>query len=1069
MNLNMKVLRLEKSGIQYLRLVLFVLINLLITGTANAQTKRSVSGSVTSNGESLIGVSIVEVGTSNGTVTDMDGKFSLKVGENATLNFSYVGYKDTKIQVGSKNTLNVHMQENVNMLDEVVAIGYGIQKKKLVTGATVQIKGDDISKMNTVNAMTALQSQMPGVNITKVSGKPGDGFKVLIRGIGTTGDSRPLYIIDGVPAGNEDNVMNDLNPADIESVDVLKDAATAAIYGSRAANGVILITTKQGKKGKATIMYDGYFGWQNVYKNLDPLNAKQYMEIIDEAKGIKNGFLNSMSEYDRESYESGAWTGTNWLKEIERKNAPVTNHTLNISGGNDVSIYSIGLGYTSEAPIIGVNNGEIEPRYERYNARFNSEHTLVKHKGFDLLQFGQTLSLVYKNNSAMSMATGSKDWNDVRNALTANPLYQVYKEDGESFNTAGWNGSGENNPVAQMYYNSFTASKNYSARGSFYLVLQPIKNLRYRGSFGYNYSGWSSRQYKPVYYLNIESNTNSRNLQGSGNGIGSWTFDNTLTYDFKLADAHNISAMIGMSVERSGFGENMNGTTYDSQFNDFEHAYLSNGRFTDSKLIGISGTPWDQGSRASFFGRVNYDYKGKYMATVIARRDGSSKFARGHRWSTFPSVSAGWVISSESFMQETVSWLDFLKLRASWGQNGNDQIRNFAYAGNFILSGESVSYPFGSDKSSSLVGAYQGNMANSSIMWETSEQLNIGLDAWLLKSRLGVNFDFYRKATKNWLVKPPMLGSVGTGPAWINGGDVLNQGVELMLTWQDKIGDFNYRITPNFTYNKNEVRRIENDRGIIDGTTGVLSHQTGVLSRAQQGGFPIGYFYGYKANGIIQTPAEAETYDRTHIMSESGVALKSQPGDVKYVDVNKDGYIDENDMTMIGDPNPDFTFGVSVSLDWKGLDFSITGTGVAGNQIAQSYRSFMNMTNQNYTSDILGRWTGEGTSDRLPRLTPGSLNRNWSRISDQLFIEDGDYFRISNITIGYNFNRLIKKSSPFSLLRVYVTAQNVATFTGYSGMDPEVGYGGTDAWAKGIDLGTYPVPRTFLVGVSIKY
>ncbi|NDW10185.1 TonB-dependent receptor [Dysgonomonas sp. 520] len=1052
-------------------LLSFVLINLCSIGLVFAQTTKNISGTISSKGEPLIGVSIFEIGTSNGTATDFDGNFALKVKENATLRISYLGFEDMEIKIGTKDILNIEMKEKANVLEEVVAIGYGVQKKKLITGATVQVKGDDISKMNTVSALSALQSQTPGVNITKMSGKPGEGFRVLVRGIGTVSSgSGPLYIIDGVPAGNESSAISDLNPADIESVDVLKDGASAAIYGARGGNGVIIITTKQGKKGRASIQYDGYFGWQNVYKSLTPLNASQYMEILNESKGSSNNYLASMSDYDREAYNSGKWNGTNWLNEITRDNAPITNHTINITGGGDMSTYSVGFGYTSQSPIVGVKNEEMSPNYERYNFRVNSEHNLIKVKDFTLLQFGQTLSMVYKNNDAMNIATGHLDWNDMRNALTANPLYQVKRENG-SFNNPGWNASGENNPIAQMYYNSFTNGKNYSARANFYAVLQPIKNLKLRSSFGFNYSGWESRQFRPIDNLNLNGNKEKRNSQGSGNGIG-WTFDNVLSYDFKIQKDHSFSAMAGMSLEKYGLGTNLQATSSHSQFDDFKHAYINNGQYSNVdyiSYISMSGGPWEEGANASVFGRLSYDYKGTYMGTVTVRHDGSSRFAKGYRWGTFPSVSAGWVITNESFMKDTESWLDFFKLRASWGQNGNNTIPVFMYLANVNLNGGSGRYTFGENKSAPTIGAYQENLENHKLKWETSEQFDIGFDSWFLHNRLGLNFDYYIKTTKDWLVQPPALGSWGTKAPWVNGGNVRNSGVEVMLTWQDKINDFKYSVTGNLAYNKNKVTKIANEEGIIRGATGVLSHGTDEFYRAEEG-YPVGYFYGYKANGIIQTVEEAEEYDATHkIYDASGDQMKSQPGDVKYIDVHKDGIINSKDRTMIGNPHPDFTYGITVNMEWKGIDFSITGTGVAGNQIAQSYRSFMNMPNQNYTTEILKRWTGEGTSNKLPRLGEGSLNRNFSRISDQLYIEDGDYFRISNLTIGYDLNQLFKKWSPMAQVRIYGAVQNLVTFTKYSGMDPEIGYGNSEPWVKGIDLGTFPSARTFLVGITIKY
>jgi TonB-linked SusC/RagA family outer membrane protein len=1053
-------------------------------GSVFAQTTHTVSGTVSSKGETLIGANVVEKGTSNGTVTDLDGKFSLKVKPDAELLITYIGYSAKTVKVDNQTSVQVELTENSTLLSEVVAIGYGVQQKKLVTGATLQVKGDDIAKLNTVSALEALQSQAPGVNIVKASGKPGDHFKVVIRGLGTVQNSNPLYVIDGLPAGDNDDALNNLNPADIETIDVLKDAASAAIYGSRAANGVILITTKRGTAGKTSVQYDGYMGWQNVYKKAKPLNAQQYMDIYNEAMGVDleaadryEKFYRGMTEKDKTDFLAGTWNGTNWLDEMVNANAPVTNHALNITGGSERSVFSIGLGYTSQSPLIGVQNEEMSPKYERYNVRLNSEHTLIKSKKLDILKFGQTLQLVYKNSEAITMATNHVDWNDVHNALSANPLYRVYGEDDESrFATSRWNVL-ENNPIASMYYNSFSQGQNYAARGSFYLELQPIKGLKYRGMAGYSFTGWKSRSFKPSYTdmaFSASKHEYTEMQQASDQGLD-WNIDNTLSYDFNLGNSHYFGVMIGSSFEKTGLGDHVGARTVDSNFDDFEHAYLNNGVTgggSESRLS-ISGYPWSwRGAMASFFGRVNYNYKGTYMTTVNFRRDGSSKFAQGYRWGNFPSVSAGWILTNESFMEASKSWLDFLKIRTSWGQNGNQAIPAFRYNANIATIQGSNGYAFDSDKTIASNGAYIANTPNPQITWETSEQWDLGFDSWFADNRLGVNFDYYQKSTIDWLVQPPSLGTDGTGAPYINGGKVRNSGVELFLTWQEqKNKDFKYSLTANLAYNKNKVIDIPNEQKRIEGSANALGQQTDVMYRAETG-YPIGYFYGYKADGIIQTWEEAQAYDETHKIYISNQLVASQPGDVKYVDVFEDGIIDANDKTMIGNPHPDFTYGLSVNLAWKGFDFAVSANGVAGNQIAKSYRSFATQSTNNYTTDILGRWTEQNPSDKIPRLGAGSIERNWLKISDLLFIEDGDYFRINNVILGYDFKQLFKKTPQFPQLRLYAQVQNLVTFTKYSGMDPDIGADGSSSsvsWARGIDVGFYPSARTFLIGVSIKY
>ena len=468
-------------------------------------------------------------------------------------------------------------------------------------------------------------------------------------------------------------------------------------------------------------------------------------------------------------------------------------------------------------------------------------------------------------------------------------------------------------------------------------------------------------------------------------------------------------------------------------------------------MTSISGSPWDQGALASFFGRVNYNYAEKYMLTVVMRADGSSNFARGNRWGIFPSVSAGWVMTNEDFMQPLVDkGLDFFKLRGSWGQNGNQNITAFQYLATIAFN-NSNSYFFGNDKKTRYEGAYADILANPDVTWETSEQIDLGFDARFLNSRLGVAFDWYKKTTKDWLVQAPVLASYGTGAPYINGGDVVNKGIEVALNWNDNIGrDFTYGVNLNVSWNKNEVTRIANEEGIIHGPSNILVQGMGEMYRAQVG-YPIGYFYGYKTAGVFQNQAQV---DATAAKLDT-----AQPGDLIYVDTDKNGVINQDDQTMIGDPHPDVTAGFSLNMGYKGFDFTVTANGAFGQQIAKCGDFW------NYTTDIFNRWHGEGTSNTIPRL--GGSNQNWYTSSD-LFIEDGDYVKITNITLGYDFKKLFR-NIPLQQAHLYVSVQNAFTFTGYSGMDPEIGYGADTSWVSGIDTGFYPSPRTFLFGVNLKF
>ena len=1026
-------------------LLLFVCLSSVV-----AQTNHKISGTVVSakDGEPLIGVNILQKGTTNGVVTDVDGNFTLSVPVPCELSVSYVGYVGVTVNVTSAHTpLRIELTEDSELLDEVVVVGYGVQKKKLVTGATVQVKGENIAKLNTVNALGALQSQTPGVNITQSSGMPGEGFKVTIRGLGTTGSATPLYIIDGVTGGD----INNLNPADIESIDVLKDAASAAIYGSRAANGVILVTTKQGRVGKPEISYDGYYGVQNVYRMPDLLNAQEYAMIMSEAR-----MMDGLPDYDYasmvpdwEAIKNGTWKGTNWLDESRNKNAPIQNHALNITGGTEQSVYSIGLAYTSQEGILGA---PVQPQYTRYTARVNSEHTLYKKGKLDIIKVGENLTYSYSERSGI--AIGDIWANDIRNMLHANPFLPNKDKNGDYHYAIPWE-LREANPIGQMdYSNGHNLSKSHALQGNLFVTIQPIEGLKLKSNFGYTFNADASRSFTPVYKLasNVFNDNNSVSQDMSMGGSILW--ENTITYDFSL-EKHNIGVLFGQSIEKNGLGDSMSGSDINSIFNDFEHAYLNNTPSITNRTT-LKGSPWDKNTLASFFGRVNYDYANKYMATAVIRADGSSKFARGKRWGYFPSVSAGWLISEEAFMESTKSWMDFLKIRASWGQNGNQDIPNFQYLSTIAFSG--ADYTFGPDKSVISSGAYPDILANKDVTWETSEQIDFGLDARFLDGRLGFNFDYYVKNTKDWLVAAPVLDTYGTGAPFINGGDVQNKGFELSLNWNDRIADFQYSATVNLAYNKNEVTRIDNSEGIIHGDDNVLSNQTTEMYRAQVG-YPIGYFYGYKTDGIFQTEEEIANY--------KGAKLDgARPGDVIWVDSDHNGVIDDGDQVMLGDPHPDLNLGLSLSASYKGFDISMTMNGAFGGQIMKSYRSYVDYARQNYTSDIFGRWHGEGTSNKLPRLTSGT-HSNWQFNSD-INMENGDYMRMQNLTIGYDFKKLFK-NLPLKQLRLYVAAQNLFTITGYSGMDPEVGYGGYQDWVSGIDLGFYPSPRTYMVGANIKF
>ena len=1039
---------------------------------AQAKATVQVKGVVLDTSDQpIIGATVVESGTqSNGTLTGADGSFAITITQGASLRISYVGYKTVTVKPSSGKAVKVVLEEDAEVLNDVVVVGYGTQRKKLVTGSTVHVTSENIEAVNAVDAFGALQSLASGMNIVMNSGQPGEGYKVSIRGMGTAGSNTPLYVVDGVPGAN----IDDLSPNDIESIDILKDAASSAIYGARASNGVILVTTKKGKPGKIQVTFDGYLGWQNPNTNgVTPLNAKQYMEINDLAYTIQGVSTYDWATLIPKQYAqimNGTWNGTNWLEETTIDNAPMHNASINIMGGSDVSRFSLGFSKYHQTGTIG---WPADPKFDRYNVRLNSDYSLMRSKGRDVLKFGENINFSTTNKKGVSV--GGIYGNSIRNLLAMSPLLPAYNDNGDFYEYAdiqadGWDFSAEMaNPLAQMKYDNGNGySKGWRLQTNFFLEFVPIKGLTWRTSAGWLYRHRESRSYVPVYELSSKkSNPNDDVTQSQSYSIR-WSLENTLNY-VKTFGNHNVDVLLGQSLEKWGYGNGVNVTNSNSLFpGSFDHAYIANANVVDAAYTSIGGSPESQGALSSFFGRVNYNYAETYLLSLVLRADGSSNFARGKRWGYFPSISAGWVISNETFMEKTKSWLDFLKLRASWGQNGNCNISSFQYLATIDLNDP---YYF-DNKDNPGIGAYPNILPNEDVKWETSEQLDFGIDARFLNGRLGVAFDWYKKTTKDWLVRAPMLLSYGTNAPYVNGGDIENRGYEIQLSWNDKIGkDFVYGVSFNFSHNKNEVTRLANSEGIIHGGSNAIAQNTAELYRLEVG-YPIGYFWGYEMEGIIQNEKQLQEYLDRNCSGDKANSLQGeslQPGDVMFKDVNGNGKIDkgDEDKTMIGDPNPDFTMGLNINLSYKGFDFALNGYGSFGQQVAKSYRQFSDHPDDNYCTDVYTKyWTGEGSTNQYPRFSDGKT-ANMSEIS-RVWIEDADFFKISRISLGYDFKKLYKKL-PVQKCRLYVSLSNYICFTGYSGMDPEVGFGNGTSWASGIDCGYYPSSRSFQVGMNINF
>lgn len=1044
------------------------------------QQSKKVTGNVVDSEGPVIGASVVEKGNpSNGAVTDLDGNFTLNVKPGATIVVTYIGYKTQEIAVGNQSNFNITLATDDKTLEEVVVVGYGVQKKKLVTGATVQVKGDDISKLNTTQALGALQSQTPGVNIQASSGQPGDGFKVMIRGAGTNGNTTPLYVIDGVSGGD----INNLNPSDIESIDVLKDAASCAIYGSAAANGVILVTTKQGKQGKIQVSYDGNIGWQNVYRVPQMLTAQQYMQVMDLARFNSGEQPRDWSQYFKgyedlyQSYVNGTNSGTNWLDAIRNKNAVTTSHSLNITGGSDRSTFSIGAGYQYQDGVFGGQYAKSD--YRRFTLRVNSEHVILRNsKGLDVIKVGENIYYSHKQNQGIQI--GNQYSNAISNMLRANPLIPIYNNSGSFFGYDDLKSSGmfnytsyASNPVAALTYSQSANNKSMSfgLNAVGYIEIQPIKGLKYRGQLSYNQNSSSWRCYLPTYKLNDQGDQRTTDQATNNMSLGwGWGTTNTLNYKFDVKK-HDFDVLVGteFGVSRPDYGYSLNVTTSNSIFGDLDHAYMS--LMKDNKKGSVSGLPYTDSRGMSYFGRLNYNYDEKYMLSAIMRADGSSMFAPGHRWGYFPSFSGGWVVSNEKFMEPAASWFDFLKIRAGWGQNGNKNISAFQYEAAFAYD-EYSNYSFGNSKDDPTRGASLTRLANDELTWETSEQLDLGFDARFLHSRLGLTFDWYQKTTKDLLLNVPVSPTTGFSTQLKNAGTVKNTGVEVALTWNDKIDkDFQYNIGYNIAYNKNEVTKVNSTQKYNSGGSDLLAQGTGYMARFEEG-HPIGYFWGYKTAGPIQNEQELQEYINTlkdHDAANSHQGSDLKVGDLRFVDVNGDGVINDEDKTDLGNPNPDVTMGITLGASYKGFDINVTGYAALGQQVARSYRKFTDGEYENFTTEVYDYWNGEGTSTKYPLFAAMNRGVNWQSISD-IYVENASYFRLQNLTVGYDFTK-IWKNSPFQQLRLYFAAQNLFTITGYKGMDPENGMAlnSSEPWVTGVDVGNYPQPRTFMFGVNVKF
>lgn len=1017
-------------------------------------------------GESVIGASVLIKGSTVGTITDLDGRFTLTEVEKGTVvEISYIGYVSQSVVVKDGSLLNIILKEDTETLEEVVVVGYGVQKKSVVTASIAKVSSDDLGKSAPVRVDNALKGLASGVQVTTANGQPGSAAKIRVRGTGTINNSDPLYIVDGMPI---DGGIDYLNPSDIQSIEVLKDAASGAVYGARAANGVILVTTKSGKEGKVKVSYDFSFGWQNPWREREMLDATQYATLMNEASMYADNKL----MYDDPS-KLGA--GTNWQKETFNYNAPVQNHQLSVSGATDKINYYLSLGYYDQQGIVGGDYGR--SNYKRMTMRTNATYTLfdeTKNRNW-LKKMTIGVNAAYSRIKSTSIEVNSLTGSALGNAMFLSPLLGVYAEDedalykqyaseiaqygdlvrdaktGRLLSVPGKDFNEISNPLAYLSLPGEVGNSDKFV-ANFFAELQIWDNLKFKSSYGTDLAFWGKDGWTKPYYMNVNAHNDKSKVWSEMNRGCTWQIENVLTYD-KTFKSHSFALVLGQSAKKYT-GRKVGGSAFDmiAEMGDKANIDFTTGLTSDGKRD-VYGGRFDPSSLASYFGRLSYNYAERYMFQFTVRRDGSSNFGPNNKWATFPSVSLGWNVTNEPFMQKRPDWLNSIKLRLSWGKNGNENIGAFRYIANVSMGNN---YVFGGGNNQVIInGSKPSGTPNPDLKWEESEQYDAGLDFGLLGNSLTFSVDYFLKRTNGMLKEMSIPSYLGESKPWGNVGSMENSGLEVDLGYRFTVGDFNVRVGGNLSYLKNKLINLGNSDG-FEMKDNV--HMLGNVSRAENGEvYP--FFYGYKTAGIFQNQAQIDAY-----VNERGEKIQphAEPGDVIFVDMNGDGVLDDADRTKIGKGTPDWTYGINLSASWKDFDFSMLIAGAIGNDIFDATRR-LDLRYVNLPAEMMGRWHGEGSSNVLPRFTWTNNNDNY-RVSD-LYIKDGSYMRLKNIQLGYTLPKSWTNKVFISSLRVYVAAENLLTLTGYEGFDPEISY---DASA-GIDRGIYPQARTFTLGVNLNF
>lgn len=1004
-----------------------LLVAMLFIGSSVFAQTGSVSGVVISadDGLGIPGVTVLIKGTYIGTTTDIDGKYSLSdVPMDTTIVYSFIGMKPEEVKYTGQSTINVTLSTESTALEEVVVIGYGTIKKKDVTGAVSMVDSKTITNLKPVKVEEALQGTITGVNVTAQSGSPGSGLDIRIRGISTNGDAAPVVIIDGYQGD-----LNTLNPNDIKTITVLKDAQ-AAIYGTVGANGIILVTTKQGNRNTPTkVNINSSFGIQETSRKLPVLNATEYAVILNESYAA-NGQDLPFPDI------SGLGKGTNWQNELF-STAPIVDMDVRVSGGSDKMNYSISASDLSQEGIIGADKSG----YDRSTARLALGADLT-----EWLKFNSTLTYSHITRESFNdFGLGSVLFNAVNMPSTV----PVYGADGDYYLAPSNLGIEIINPLQQIAntYNDYTLNK---LNGNFGLDANFAQHFTATARIGFNTANTNYKSFSKIvdYGGKVFDVTRSSVYQSKDN-FNDYTFDAFVTYDNTFNDDHHLVGTLGTTVFKT-WGNNLNATGYDIPNNSWEFADigLANGLNT-SKATG--SWTYDQ-RRLSYFTRFQYDYQGKYLASVMLRRDASTKFGPDNTVAYFPSATVGWILSDEDFMKDYRK-ISLFKLRVSYGILGSDKIGDYQYIsqlngeGTYVLNGMLVN------------GRAVGALPNPSIKWEQSEQFDAGFDLKFLGDRLEFTVDYFEKKTNNLLIgNIPVSGIFGiaapgaSGPT-VNAGTVKNTGLEFAVGYRGMIGtDFSYGVNFNLTALKNEVLEVNNGTGFVEGGSFGVGQP---LPARMEVGYPIGYFYGYQADGIFQTQAEVDAHP-----SQAALGAEAQPGDIRYVDVNGDGAITSDDRTNIGDPIPATVMGLNLTLKYKNFDFLAYAFASMGNDIVRNYERAQ--PNVNRISQTLDRWTGPGTSNTVPRVTTAATANN---VFSTYYVEDGSYLRIQRVQLGYRIPETTTMKIGIQELRFYVAINNLYTFTKYMGFDPAASSG--SPIGSGFDSGFYPASRTYTFGFTL--